>query len=167
MSRYAEFFLASRADVVQLDLIEISHPDFSQVYRIVRNAVDGVTVNLGPGEEAAFFQWYPIGLSAIGATDDMDAALRIEFADLGEVIPEELDRIDEAGGWLIKPAVRYWSFRSDDLTAPLIGPLELEIGEMGGNDTGTGFEARAPQINASRTGERYTLDRFPMLRGAL
>lgn len=167
MSRYSEFFLNSRSSVVQLELVEVDHPDFSQPHRFVRNHADGVTVDLSPSELGVFFQFYPAKLSSVGAKDDLDAAVRVELGDLGEVIPSELDLVDEAGGWLIKPTVRYWVFRSDDLTQPIFGPLHLEVTTFNLNQDGASFEAGAPKLNIVRTGERYKLDRFPMLRGFL
>jgi hypothetical protein len=44
--RYTDFFLNARADAISLDLLEITHPAFTQAYRIVRNARDGVIVDL-------------------------------------------------------------------------------------------------------------------------
>lgn len=167
MSRYSEFFLASRASVVQLELMEVTHPDFSQPFRFVRNHADGVTVTLNEDEEDIFFQYYPAKVSAVGAKDDMDAAVRVILGDLGEVIPPEFDRVEEAGGWLIKPRVRYWVYRSDDLLEPIFGPLHLEVTTFNTNADGASFEAAAPRLNNIRTGERYLLDRFPMLRGYL
>jgi hypothetical protein len=167
MSRYSEFFLNSRATVVQLELLEVSHPDFSAPYRFVRNARDGVTVDLSDTEQEVFFQFYPAKVSSIGTRDDLDAGIRIELGDLGEIIPDELDNVDRAGGWLIKPEVRYWVFRSDDLTAPIYGPLTLEVDTFNFSYEGAAFEAQAPRLNMNRTGERYKLDRFPMLRGFL
>lgn len=167
MSRYSEFFLNSRASVVQLELIEVSHPDFTQPYRFVRNAADGVTVDLSEAEQGVFFQYYPAKVSSVGAKDDLDAAIRVELGDLGELIPEELDAVDGAGGGLTKPSVRYWVFRSDELGVPIFGPLNLEVKTFSFNSEGCSFQAEAPQLNLVRTGERYDLGRFPMLRGLL
>lgn len=164
---YADFFLNSRSNVVQLELLEIAHPDFTQPHRIVRNHADGVTVDLSDDELAVDFLYYPARVSSVGARDDLDAAIRVELGDLGEVVPVELDAVDEAGGTLIKPTVRYWVFRSDDLSAPIFGPLNLEVTNFNFNVDGASFEAQAPQLNINRTGERYKLDRFPMLRGFL
>lgn len=165
MSDYSEFFLNSRASVVQLELLEVSHPDFTQAYRIVRNAADGVDVNIPEREGLFHFDYYPARVSAIGARDDLDAGVRVELGDLGEVIPVELDAVDDAGTMLIKPTVLYWVYRSDDLTAPIYGPLLLEIGQFNFDDSGAAFEATAPRLNINRTGELYQLERFPMLRG--
>lgn len=167
MTAYTEYFLNSRSSVVQLELIEITHPNFTQPYRIVRNARDGVTVDLSPTELAVPFIYYPAKVQSLGARDDLDAAIRVDLGDLGEVVPGEVDAVSAAGGFGTKPQVRYWAFRSDDLTQPIFGPLHLEIVSFGFNDQGASFEARAPALNSNKTGERYTLERFPMLRGLI
>lgn len=165
MSDYSEYFLNSRMDIVQYDLLEISHPYFTQTYRIVRNNADGITVNLTPGDEGFLFQFYPVGVSTVNSSDDLDTGIKIDFGDLGQVIPNEIDALIEVDGFRTKPAVRYWTYRSDDLTQPIFGPVELEVTTMDMNGQGSSFEAHAPLINLKRTGELYTLARFPMLRG--
>ena len=165
MSDYAAFFLASRSDVVQLELVEISHPNFTQSYRIVRNAPRGITVNLSDTEQAIPFRYYPAKVEQQGARDDLDAGIRVDIGDVGEVIPAEVDAVAEAGGFMTKPQMRYWAFRSDQLTAPIFGPIGLEIPSFSFSEEGASFEARAPTLNSTKTGERWTLDRIPMLRG--
>lgn len=166
MSVYTEFFLKSRSNVVQLELLEISHPDFTQVYRIVRNAAAGVTVTLETAVVAEF-DYYPCRITSLGNRDDLDQAFRIDLGDLGEVLPLELDAVAEADGFATKPEVLYRTYRSDDLTQPLFGPLELEVQTFAFKAEGASFVARAPQLNEDTTGELYKLDRFPMLRGFL
>ena len=166
MSKYSEFFLASKSSIVQLELLEISHPNFTTTYRIVRNAVDGVTVTLENGTSAAF-SYYPLRITGIGTRDNLDYGLKIDLGDLGEVLPVELDEVASNNGYGIKPTVRYWTYRSDDLSTPLFGPITLEIKSFNFNREGSSFEARAPSLNINKTGELYKIDRFPMLRGFL
>jgi hypothetical protein len=167
MSDQSEFFLNSRSSVVQLELIELTHPNFTAPHRFVRNHADGVVVDLSPTELEIEFPYYPARVSPIGARDDLDAGVRIELGDLGDVVNSELDSIEQNNGWRIKPTVRYWAYRSDDLTAPIYGPLFLEATTLTVTPTGTAFDAAAPKLNIISTGERYSIDRFPMLRGFL
>lgn len=167
MGAYSEYFLNSRSSIVQLELVEMTHPDFTQPYRIVRNARKGITVDLSDDELAVPFVYYPAKVESMGARDDLEAAIRVDIGDLGELIPGEIDAVTEAGGFMIKPAVRYWTFRSDQLTAPIYGPLHLEIPSISFSEEGASFEAKAPALNSTKTGERITLDRFPMQRGFL
>lgn len=89
---YSQFFLNSGSNIVQLELVELSHPLFSQVYRIVRNAIAGVTVTL-EDSTVQTFQYYPVKLTPSGAYNDLDQTLQIQFGDLGQILPMELDRL--------------------------------------------------------------------------
>ncbi len=166
MSLYSEFFLNSRSSVVQLELIEISHSKFTKTYRVVRNAMQGVTVTLETGI-AASFDYYPLRIASNGSKDDLDQSFNITLGDLGEVLPVELDSVASQDGFSEKPRVVYRTYRSDDLTRPLFGPIVLEVDSFAFNREGSTFTAKAPSLNINKTGELYRLERFPMLRGFL
>lgn len=166
MSDYAEFFLNSKSSVVHLETIEISHPNFTKVYRVVRNATEGITVTLETSDVVEF-EYYPLMIESVGVKDDLDQGIRITLGDLGEVLPKELDEIVANSGFGIKPVVKYRVYRSDDLSRPVFGPVNLEVSNFAFTSEGATFEAAAPSININKTGEIYTLERFPMLRGVL
>lgn len=166
MTNYTEFFLKSKSSIVQLETLEISHPDFTKVYRIVRNAVKGVTVTLETLQSVSF-DYYPLQIENAGIRDDLDQAIKINLGDLGDVLPKELDEVSSNNGFGIKPTVVYRTYRSDDLSRPLFGPVTLEVSSFAFNREGSTFEAKAPSLNITKTGELYKLDRFPMLRGFL
>ena len=161
MSRYSDYFLNSRSNVVQLELLEIYHPNMSKTYRIVRNSVLGVTVNLENGQ-SAFFQYVPIKVENNGARDDLEQSLTITFGDLGEILPNEMDNIRSANGFNTKASLIYRTYRSDDLSSPIFGPVYFEIESFSFDWQGATFEAKAPSTNINKTGESYDLDRFPM-----
>lgn len=164
MPDYVSYFLAAPSSVVELETLEISHPAMTKVYRIVRNARDGITATLETEVEVDF-EFYPLRIRPTGSTDDLDQAIQVDLGDLGEIIPEELDAIAEAGLMGVKPTVLYRTYRSDDLSAPMLGPLTLEVTSIVSNADGSAFEARAPALNVNRTGELYRLARFETLRG--
>lgn len=166
MSNYSEFFLNSKSSVVQLELIEISHSKFTKTYRVVRNAMQGVTVTLET-EAQATFDYYPLRIENNGSRDDLDQSFTITLGDLGEVLPLELDSVASQDGFGEKPRVVYRTYRSDDLTRPLFGPVILEVESFAFNREGSTFTAKAPSLNINKTGELYLLERFPMLRGFL
>ena len=166
MSADSEFFLNSKSSVVQLELIEISHSKFTQTYRVVRNAMQGVTVTLET-EAQATFDYYPLRIENNGSKDDLDQSFTITLGDLGEVLPQELDSVASQDGFAEKPRVLYRTYRSDDLTRPLFGPILLEVESFAFNREGSSFTAKAPSLNINKTGELYLLERFPMLRGFL
>lgn len=162
----ADFFLNSDSDIIQYDTLEIQHPDFSKFYRLVRNNVRGLTANHEDGFPL-FFAYYPLRIDGAGARSDLDYAITITFGDLGEVLPQELENVYRKDGFAVKPIIRYRAYRSDDLSEPMFGPIELEIGTISFDSTGCKFEAKAPELNINATGEVYRFDRFPMMRGIL
>lgn len=163
---YIDFFLNSKSSIVQLECLEISHPSFSKTYRVVRNATLGIQVKHENGE-VFDYKYYPLSIASKGDTDDLDQGYQISLGDLGEDIPKEVDKVEEANSFLIKPRVMYRAYRSDDLNHVLIGPTVLEIKAFSFNNEGASFTALAPQLNISSTGEIYDLSRFDALRGTL
>lgn len=161
-----DYFLNSDRSVVRLETIEFSHPAFTQTYRRVRNAREGVTVTLETGA-AAVFDYYPMALTEMGDQADLDTGVRVDFGDLGELLPREVDAVYAANQMDVKPKVVYRAYRSDDLTQPLIGPLHLEATTFSHRREGASFAASAPYVNNTKTGETYNLTRFRMLRGFL
>ena len=89
------------------------------------------------------------------------------LGDLGQLLPQELDAVLAADGIGTKPALKYRLYRSDDLTEPMLGPLTYEITTFNFNRDGASFRAGPRSLNLNRTGERYTIARFPMLKGFL
>jgi hypothetical protein len=165
-TQYSEFFLGSNTKVAQLETLEISHPNLSKVYWIVRNARNGITATLEDDTEQDF-EYYPLRITPTGQRDDLDQGFNIMIGDLGKTLPQEIDLISAANGFSTKPVVKYRTWRSDYLTVPLFGPIILQIRKLTTAREGASFQASAPQLNSSKTGELYTLDRFSMLRGLL
>lgn len=166
MSDIADFFLNSLKSEVQIELLEIAHPQFSRTYYLCRNYRKGVTVTLENSTER-HFEYRPCKITKSANTDNLDAGLQISLGDLGTVIPAEIDRVEAVDGFNVMPTCKYRVYRSTDLTAPYIGPFYFEIKNVSNNRTGATLEAKAPGLNFSKTGELYTIDRFPMLRGFL
>lgn len=166
MSAYAAYFLGSKSNVVYLETLEISHPAFTRTYYIVRNAIGGITATTENGTSRTF-EYYPLRIRPTSSQDDLEQAVDVDLGDIGEILPAELDAIANAGLMKTKPLVVYRAWRSDDLTAPIAGPYNLEMPDLSSNHEGSTFKARAASLNTNRTGELYRLDRFPMLRGFL
>ncbi len=166
MSAYTEYFLNSNSNIVELECLEISHSLFTQTYYVVRNATNGVTVT-HEDSSSHDYEYYPLQLKLSGPRDDLDHILTVSFGDLGDIIPKEIDAVRAGNGFSEYPVVKYRTYRSDDLTEVLFGPLVLQIKTLNTTAEGSTFEARAPTLNFSATGERYKISRFPMLKGLL
>jgi hypothetical protein len=99
--------------------------------------------------------------------NNLDQGFRITIGDVGSLLSDELDAVQSADGFSTRPTVRYRTWRSDVPTAPLLGPIELEITKVGTSFGSSSFDAIAPKLNVSATGEVYDLARFPLLKGSL
>jgi hypothetical protein len=166
VSEYSEFFLDSSASVAELELLEISHTNFTQTFRLVRNNRHGVTVTHEDFTSQAY-TYCPMRLSLSGPREDLDFGLSVQLGDQGDIVNPELDAVIAADGLAERPTIRYRTYRSDDLTAPLYGPVRLEAKRFSQNRDGCSFEASAPSLNSTGTGEKYSIARFPMLSGLL
>lgn len=164
MSDYTEFFLSAPSAVAQLELLEITHPNFTKRYRICRNRISGVTVTL-EDSSSGFFGYYPVGIKPMGSRDDLEQGFTVTISDAGDTLGTELEAVDAADGFRIKPTFVYRAYRSDNLTTPLYSAVTLEIGKVSKDYQGFSFEARAPGLNVGKTGVLYRIDAFEMLRG--
>jgi hypothetical protein len=132
----------------------------------VRNNVAGLTATLETGVTQTF-EYYPLKISDTGVRDNLDQKISITLGDLGELIPTELDLVEAANTFDVNPVCTYRTYRSDDLSAPLFGPVVLQIVTLAMTREGAAFDAQAPSMNINKTGEVYSMDRFPSLRGFL
>ncbi|NET73003.1 MAG: DUF1833 domain-containing protein [Sphaerospermopsis sp. SIO1G2] len=161
-----DFYLNSDSSEVELETIQLSHSSFSKTYRFVRNASNGITATI-EGNETVDFDYYPLRISKLGERNDMDFGVRIDLGDANRVLKEELELIRAADTFEEKPVLTYRTFQSSNLSAPLAGPFTLEVKDLTFTEGQVSFEAIAPRLNLRATGELYTLERFPMLRGVL
>jgi hypothetical protein len=165
-SRYIEFFLNAKSELVQFECVQISHPNFSKVYRFVRNHTKGLTTTLET-EATAVWEYCPMKILENEDRDNLDYGITIQLGDVGELLPQELDLIAANDGFSTKPSLVYRTYRSDDLESPMFGPIELVVEDIAFNKSGATIEAKAPSMNLSRTGNLYTISRFPMMEAFL
>ena len=164
MTDYTAFFLNGPSNVIAYDTFEISHSQFTQTYRVVRNATSGLTATLEDGSEVTF-DWYPVQITRPDKNDTLDQVLTIEFGDLGEVLPAEIDAVYNADAMDEKPTIKYRAFRSDDLSAPMLGPLEFDVEGIAYTKDGAGLRAASKRLQRFGTGVAYTFDLFDTLKG--
>jgi hypothetical protein len=86
---------------------------------------------------------------------------------LGDGSPGTNIPLNPSPGTIIKPIVTYRTYRSDDLSGPLAGPYRFEVANIAFQKEGATLTCGAPRLNLNQTGEPYSMDRFPMLRGFL
>ena len=160
------YFLQGNPNDVLIQLVEVSHPSFSKVYRYVKNAVDGVTVTHENGIEY-WYEYSPLTIKKSKSSDDLDQSLDIGVGDLGLEFPLDIDRLRQGSDYNIKPKLNYREYLMSDLTKPMLSILNLEVTDYRPKKTGALFTCKAKQLNLSKSGETYTLDKFPSLRGFL
>ncbi len=162
---FVGFFFGSQ-NVPQFDTLEITHPSFSKAWYLVRNNTYGLDAKLETGV-AVQFEWCPMRLSSLEDFGSLDYGMNVTLGELGEILPEELERARAADTLRIRPTVIYRAYRADQLDRPMIGPIRLEAQAISRTREGAAFDAVAPSLNVSVTGELYRTDRFEMLLGFL
>ena len=166
MPDYSAFFLNGSAQDVKLITLEISHPGFTKTYRLVSNAIGGITATIEDGTKQVFDE-YPFILSEIGLRDTLDFGFTVQLGDLGEIIPQEIDAVRASTVTSTHPAVVYRAFSSSDLSGPLEGPFNLRMVGPTVGSQGTIFKAEPLTANNSATGDIYSIERFPGLLGVI
>lgn len=162
-----DYFLNSPKTIVLYQTIEISHPNFSKTFRLVRNNSNGITATLET-TEVVEFEYLPMKIDKKDTSDDLDYGIDITFGDLGEILPAELDLLLAVpGSFDTKPAVIYRAYRSDDLSEPIEGPVNLQLSQIVFNKEGSILEAIAPRISLHSTGAVYRVIDFPTMRAFL
>lgn len=180
MSLYSDYYYAASPDVTDFDCIEIEHFRFSPtVHRLVANAqyhqlstTDslgnpkmGLIVTHEGGAGPFEYEYVPMKIEMLGTGNDLDQSIRVTLGDVGEIIPEQIDRVMRFNGMQLKPIVRYRAYRSDDFAVPLTtAPQKFEIKRISFNRTGCSFEAIAPYLNSTRTGVIYDPKKFPCMK---
>lgn len=168
MSALTQFFLGSSPAVIQYDLLEIYSPYFNNIYRIVRNGPPaGIDVLHEGGLGPFHYDYYPAKITPVASGSDLTQALSVTLGDLGSIIQTEVAAVTARNGMNTRPVAAFRVYRSDVLSAPMFGPLNLEISQITTSKEGNSFDCHAPKLNSSRTGVLYTIDQFPMLRGFL
>ncbi len=165
MSLLSTFFLGP-SYLVQYDCLEITHPDFANTsgWRMVRNAVQGITVDHEGGGGTFFYDYYPMSIKPVGSQSDLTQSLIVNFGDLGVIIGSEIKALHEANAMNVRPVAKFRTYRSDNLDEPMSGPLVLEVVSVTTTEEGCSIECQAPNINATKTGTEYSIEQFPMLR---
>lgn len=158
------FYLNGNRSIVQLETIEISHPDFSRNYFLVRNSSQGLVAKLEDGSEQEF-EFTPMVIREQQTKNDLDYSIQVTIEDVGLIIATELKNISANDGYSVKPKLVIRTYRSDDLDNMMFGPVELEIENLTTAKTGASFLAANRSFNLSSTGQSYTVQQFQGLIG--
>lgn len=166
-NEYAKFFLNRKVDVYQLECIELSHPSFLNTYRVVRNDDRGIYVKHKEGSGQFYYEYLPLTIQRSGMLGDLDQTLTVSVSGLGDILPDEFERVLEGQYADVKPTVNYRLYSSDNLNTPIHYLLGLQLAGVSMNNKAVTFKAESPRLNTSKTGDIFSLDRFSGLKGAV
>ncbi len=159
-----EFYLEGDRGVALIETYEISHPAFSRTYRYVRNDGRGGDFTLENGF-VEHFEFYPLEATRIPVNDNLDATLAVTLGDVNDILASEVDALRASVHMSERPKLTYRSYASNDYTTVLEGPFVLDIMAAERRAGISQLDAEVPRLNDLRTGERYTVSRFPMILG--
>jgi len=160
-----DFYLNSKSQVLQYDTLELSHPQFTQTYRIVRN--NRVGAMLGVAGVLQQFVYCPFRMERSTVEASLSQSIKITLADLGSIVQTELISVMRNEGYLIRPTVIVRCYRSDVPMEPIYGPVSLIASDITMTREGSAFTIQPPEVSNKRTGMIYTLEDYPGLRGFL
>ena len=168
MPDYTSFFLNSSSGVVPMECVEISHPDFIEPFRYVKNDTEGVTVKHTPTGSNIHYDYQPMSIQRSTVTNDLDQKLALTIADVEDHLIDSVLSARLGDNWNQRPQVKWRLYRDDDLSSPMVELQTLEVAALSKDDSGNcTFDAQAPELNSVKTGETYSLERFPLLRGMI
>lgn len=157
MDDYTSFFLNNHGGAVVLECLEITHSTFIKPTRFVKNDTNGVIA------EGLHYEYQPMSIKRNNVSNDLEQTLSITIADMDDSFFKKILVATETNE---RPGVVFKLFSDQDLTTPLMTLQKLEIASLSKDSTGLAtFEAQAPELNSVKTGQIYTLDDYPLLRG--
>lgn len=161
---YELYLLNNPDDVRLIELIEIYHPALTQTF-LLTPTPEPVTLTLEDGRTITPRN-VSMDVRKSSSKDDLDERFTFTISDIYGELNDQADLIpldDQTPVSLI-----YRGFISTDTSEPSEGPYILQVATMTQSTDGSvSIEAQSPSLVVNRTGELYTYDRFPMLRGFL
>lgn len=159
-----DFWLKGNSEVIRYQCIEVTHFAWLKAYRYVRNHADGISVTHEDGKQYTY-AYYPVTVKKSKTDENLDQSITIGVGDLGEEIPQEIDRLRASKAYrLIKPVLNYREYLSTDLTTPVLSVLNLDVTDYQPQKQGAVFICKARQLNLTKTGLVYNFDDMPSLR---
>lgn len=160
-----ELYLLNNPDGQRLiEVVSISHSALTKTYHLTPTP-EPVLVTLETSEQIVPIPTN-LNVQKSRSKDDLDEQFTFNFDDSYGVLSDEADRIPLDSNEDV--LITYRSFVADDTSEPADGPFYLYGVSMTKSTSGTvTINAQSPSLVVNRTGELYTYERFPMLRGFL
>lgn len=150
--------------IAALEIIELSHPMWPERIFILRNYVRGGELEITlETSEVVTASFVPATIQWAKSKTNMDQVFNVAIQDLNELVQTLENAVPLENEDPIICRMRVYT--SDNLSAPAEGPIELEVTTLDYDKSGCKFQASPITSNETGSGERYTVNRFPMLRG--
>lgn len=164
MANQNSFFLTDTSAVRKVDTIELNHPDWSKPFFFQSEWIDEDMVANNEDGAKVTYQYQLFQVDRNNVVADLDQGVSITFADYIDELKTAINSADHMKAVTLK----YRMFRDDDLSSPLDFIQTLQVLKVNNDANGTvTFEASAEQLNSVKTGDVYTINKFPALKGAV
>ena len=164
MANQNSFFLTDTSAVRKVDTIELNHPDWSKPFFFQSEWIDEDMIATNEDGAKVTYQYQLFQVDRNNVVADLDQGVSITFADYIDELKTAINSADHMKAVTLK----YRMFRDDDLSSPLDFIQTLQVLKVNNDANGTvTFEASAEQLNSVKTGDVYTINKFPALKGAV
>lgn len=164
MSNQASFFLTNTRSLYWIDTIEMNHPDFVDPFYFQNEYIDEDIVATNEDSQQVTYSYQLFEVKRNNVVADLDQGVGVTFADYKDVLKAAVNSANTSS----PITVRYRVFRSDDLTSPMDFIQVLKVVNVSSSADGfVTFQAGAEQLNNVKTGDTYTLNKYPLLKGTI
>lgn len=157
------FFLTDTSGVRRVDAIQVYHPDFGNKFYQSEWINEDIVATNEDGETVTY-KYDLFNVERGNVVADLEQELQITFEDYNDELKDAIYSADHMQ--VIK--LKYRQFRDDDFSSPLDFIQTLNVIEVSTDSTGSiTFKASAEELNSIKTGIRYTLNEYPLLKGTI
>lgn len=149
-----DFYLRATSGIAIFSAIELIHPDFTLRFQ---NWDDEQAIVL----DGLIYQYGQFNIGFSNVSTDLEQQITVNFFEQVDILKTAFKSASH-----LQPVEFNWlRFRSDDYDTPLDARYGLYIKQPSYNTTGLSFIASAEGLNDVSTGEIYTLELYPLLKG--
>jgi len=164
MANQNNFFLTDTSAVRKVDTIELNHPDWTVPFYFQNEWIDEDMIATNEDAVTVTYQYQLFEVDRGNVMADLDQGVSITFADYIDELKNAINSADHMKAITLKHRM----FRDDDLSSPLDFIQTLQVLKVNNDSNGVvTFEASAEQLNSVKTGDVYTINKFPSLKGAV
>lgn len=161
MSDDWSFYLNVSGAVSEINCVEISHPNFKFFFQSFDE--DDIRIKHEDGTEHTY-EYLPMQIDRSNVSNDLEQAVKMTIADHDDTLINAYESLIDSVPVLFKQR----TYRDDNLSFPILIIQTLHITSMSKDSKGSvTFDAKAQELNSVKTGDVYSFERFPMLKGVI